>query len=215
MSKLATYLRTLDPQLQVRWIQLNPNWRRCKLKASATGLVWKVDMRHVSGPRLAARSAESHNGDSANSGHKKWDLCKEIYSAGGRRKSSTPERGTRAHFKWCQMWGGSVPLYVFPHVHTRAPCQGGPGGAWRSRLWARALWGSYAIHMHRACASTYVWHGGGGVWLPHKIIFARLYNRTAAIAAFSCHKREDIMLPSTGTSPGKRFFSLSKLLNGQ
>lgn len=92
---------------------------------------------------------------------KKGDLCKEIYSAGGRRKSSTLERGTRAHFKWCQMWGGSVPFVHLPHIRT--PCQGGPGGAWRSRLWVRAVGEvMQSICTERVRLSTYVWHGGGG-----------------------------------------------------
>lgn len=68
---------------------------------------------------ISARSVEFHNLNDVNTGHKKGgDLCKEIYSRGASSIFNL-KRGTRMHFKWCQMWGWGRPpasspsLYIF------------------------------------------------------------------------------------------------------
>lgn len=93
------------------------------------------DMSHVSGPRLAAGSAQSHNTDDANSAHKEEIYAKRFIALGSaiNLRPQSVGRGRILSGARCEV--GRSPCTS----SLRTPCQGGPGGAWRSRLWLRTV----------------------------------------------------------------------------
>lgn len=131
------------------------------------------DMRHVSAPRLAPRSAESHHAENANPGHKKKEIYAKRFIAPGAAVNLRPRsvgRGRILSGARCEV--GRSPCTSSPHTYTLSGrarrCLAEPSPGARCR-------GSYAIHMHRGCASVYlrlawVWRGATEpllLLLPH------------------------------------------------
>lgn len=126
------------------------------------------DMSHESVPRLAPRPAESHNTNDANSGCKEAIYEKRFIAleVAVNLRPRSVGRGRILSGARCEV--GRSPCMSCLH----APCHGGPGGAWWSRLWVRTvgtLRNPYAqhvcIYLYLACRNV----KGAGMWPSHSI----------------------------------------------